>query len=72
MHSYSIFIRFRGRNIPATVHQYDSFSFVYINDSEIQKDFGSRHEFDIKNNPQDPKTGGDAADFYRAIKDQLR
>jgi hypothetical protein len=72
--SYTIYFRFRGRGHTATVHKYETFSFVYINDSKTIIDITGQHEFDKNNKPVNVKanTPADIVDFHRAISDQLR
>ena len=71
MQSYTISLRFRGKDVTGTVHKYDTFSFVYFSDSLILQDFAGELEFDGDNKLVQEKSGKDLPDLVRSIKSQL-
>lgn len=73
MTHYSIYIGFRGLQIPATVHDHDSFKIVWFKDSDIVKDFGGQFIFHKDGTVANSKTvtAPDSKDFYLAVEKQL-
>jgi hypothetical protein len=73
MHSYTISISFRGSDLAATVHQYETLCLVYFTDNLILQEFGGVIEFDAKGNPNAVagQEGKDFPDLCRSVKMQL-
>lgn len=75
--TYQIYFSFRGRQVPALVHQHATHLFVYTSDPEVLRDFTGRFEFSLPGKAfvpghQHNRDAKDITDLVRGMKAQLR